>query len=83
MKQSHKGRILYIEDDADSRELVHFAFTRRGYQLVCAESGPEALQLATAERFDLFLVDNWMPDLTGVELSRHILPRTTTHVERR
>ena len=72
MMQSHKGRILYIEDDADSRELIHFAFTRRGYQLVCAESGPEALQLATAERFDLFLVDNWMPDLTGVELTRHI-----------
>ena len=52
MMQSHKGRILYIEDDPDARELVHFAFTRRGYQLVCAESGPEALQLATGERFD-------------------------------
>jgi CheY-like chemotaxis protein len=67
-----RGRILYTEDDADTRELIRFVFTRRGYEVVCAEGGAEALQLARIEPFDLFLVDNWMPELTGVELTRHI-----------
>ena len=67
-----KARILYTEDDPDSRELIRYAFTRDGYEIVCATSGPEALQLAKQQTFDLFLVDNWMPDLTGIELTRYI-----------
>ena len=39
---------------------------------MCAANGLEALQLARQEQFDLFLVDNWMPALTGVELTQHI-----------
>lgn len=71
MKTS-KGRVLYCEDDPDSRELIRFVFTRGGYEIVCAESGFEALKIARLEKFDLFLVDNWMPHLTGVELTRNI-----------
>ncbi len=67
-----KGRILYTEDDPDSRELIRFLFTFNGYEIVCAESGFEALRLARHQQFDLFLVDNWMPSLTGVELTRFI-----------
>ena len=67
-----RRRILYTEDDADTRELIRFVFTRRGYEIVCAESGAEALELARVEPCDLFLVDNWMPELTGIELTRHI-----------
>ena len=69
---SPKGRILYTEDDPDSRELVRYLFTRAGYEVVCTENGPQALQLAKQERFDLFLVDNWLPDLTGVDLTLYI-----------
>jgi CheY-like chemotaxis protein len=36
------------------------------------ESGSEALSLAKNERFDLFLIDNWMPEMTGPELTRFI-----------
>lgn len=70
--RSPQRRILYCEDDPDSRDLFTFVFTRSGYEVVCAESGPKALQLAQREQFDLFLFDNWMPDLSGVELARHI-----------
>jgi CheY-like chemotaxis protein len=44
--RSPKRRILYSEDDPDSRELIKFVFTRGGYEVVCAESGPQALHLA-------------------------------------
>ena len=69
---SPKGRILYTEDDPDSRELIRYVFTRGGYEVICAESSRDALRLAQQEQFDLFLLDNWLPDLTGLELTRCI-----------
>ncbi|HKP39126.1 MAG TPA: response regulator [Pyrinomonadaceae bacterium] len=67
-----KGRILYTEDDFDCREMVLFMLRESGYEVTCVETGTEALSLAKTERFDLFLVDNWLPGLTGPELTRHI-----------
>lgn len=70
--ESPKGRILYTDDDPEARELLRFFFTHCGYEIVCAESGVDALHLATVERFDLILVDNWMPTLTGIDLTQYI-----------
>lgn len=70
--QSSKGRILYTEDDPDSRELIRFLLAYDGYEIVCAENGFQAVQLARTEAFDLFLIDNWMPTMTGLELTRFI-----------
>ncbi len=67
-----KGRVLCSEDDADSRELIVLVLKRSGYQVVCTETGTQALDLAKNERFDLFLVDNWMPEITGPDLTRLI-----------
>jgi CheY-like chemotaxis protein len=67
-----KGRILYCEDDFDSRELMRFLFSHTGYEIVCAENGVEALRLAQNDKFDLFILDNWMPSMTGLELTQHI-----------
>ena len=69
---SPKGRILYCEDDPESRELMRFLLLHNGYEIVCAEHGTAALQLAQSEDFDLLLLDNWMPDLSGEELTRII-----------
>jgi CheY-like chemotaxis protein len=67
-----KGRILYTEDDLDCRNMVVFTLEQSGYEVICVDSGEKALSLAQREHFDLFLVDNWMPGLTGPELTRHI-----------
>src|SRR5687767_6837561 len=37
-----KGRILYTEDDPDSRDLVMFILKRGGYEVTCAVTGTEA-----------------------------------------
>ena len=70
--RSPQRRILYCEDDPESRELIRFLFTRHGYDIVCAENGTIALSLAMREQFDLVLLDNWVPDLSGEEITRHI-----------
>ena len=69
--RSPKRRILYCEDDPDSRELIRFLFSCNGYEVVCAENGPEALGLAQTEKFDLLVLDNWMPGMSGLELTQH------------
>jgi CheY-like chemotaxis protein len=70
--QSPKGRILYTEDEYDCREMVLFTLRQSGYEVTCVESGSEALALAKSEHFDLLLVDNWLPEMTGPQLTRHI-----------
>lgn len=67
-----KGRILYSEDDPESRELLRFMLQHVGYEVTCCENATDALRLAQNEPFDLFLLDNWMPDLSGIELTKQI-----------
>lgn len=67
-----KGRILCSEDDADTRELIAFTLKLHGYEVVCTESAAEALELAETQAFDLFLVDNWMPGMSGPGLCEAI-----------
>ena len=60
--------VLYVEDDADTRELMALLLETEGYQVVLAENCEEALLLARVMRFDLIIMDNWMPGGSGVEL---------------
>lgn len=76
---SIKGRILCTEDDVDTRELIDFVLTQSGYDVVCSESSVQAVDLARTQNFDLYLVDNWMPGLSGTELTvklRQFDPKT-------
>jgi CheY-like chemotaxis protein len=66
------GRVLCSENDPDSRELIVLVLKATGYEVVCTETGITALDLAKNERFDLFLVDSWMPGITGPDLTRII-----------
>ena len=65
----HKGRILCTEDDPDSRELLVYLLTEEGYDTTSTENSADAVELAKTRDFDLILVDNWMPGLTGEELT--------------
>ena len=66
--QSQDTRILYAEDDADTRELVTVVLERQNCHVIATESHDEALRLARSEHFDLYLIDNWMPGMSGVRL---------------
>jgi DNA-binding response OmpR family regulator len=66
------ARILYAEDDADTRELVKLIFAWQNCEVVAPEFPHEALRLARAEHFDLYLIDNWMPDMSGVTLCKNL-----------
>ncbi len=59
--KSPDARILYTEDDADTRELVTLVLELQNCQVIATGSHDEALRLAQAEQFDLYLLDNWIP----------------------
>jgi DNA-binding response OmpR family regulator len=65
-----KKRILFVEDHQDTWELVARQLTC--YEIVIASDYAEGLRLARQRYFDLYILDNWLPDGTGVELCRRI-----------
>ncbi len=65
-------RILYAEDDLDARELTYLILTQAGFEVVCANSAVEAIQLAKEQGFDAYVLDNWMPEISGWELCQQI-----------
>jgi DNA-binding response OmpR family regulator len=69
---SPKGRILCTEDDADTRELIVFILQAEGYEVICADKAEKAISLAKTQPFDLYLVDSWLPNSSGANLTRRI-----------
>ena len=67
-----KRRILYVEDDADTRELVSFVLRQENYDVVLAENNDKALLLARTMHFDLYMIDNWMPGGSGIDLCKRL-----------
>jgi DNA-binding response OmpR family regulator len=66
------GRILYIEDDQDSREMLAWIHEKDGYTLRTATSVAEGYSLARFERFDLMILDVTLDDGSGIDLCRQI-----------
>jgi DNA-binding response OmpR family regulator len=67
-----KRRILFVEDDADTRELVSFVLRQANYEVVIAENNDKALPLARTMHFDLYMIDNWMPGGSGIDLCERL-----------
>lgn len=65
-------RLLIVEDHPDTAELLASLLELRGYEVKTAGSVAEALELATAERFDLVLSDVGLPDESGYTLMRKL-----------
>lgn len=66
------SRLLIVDDLADNRAVLGRRLQRRGFEVVEAEGGREALALIAAQPFDLILLDLMMPDLNGFEVLRAI-----------
>jgi CheY-like chemotaxis protein len=64
--------ILVVDDEPDSRELIHRVLLERGASVALAASGAEALRLLTVSNPDLLLSDIGMPEMDGYQLMRRI-----------
>ena len=72
MKNARPRRILYIEDHEDTRELVTLLLAQKSYEVITGSTIETGVALAGSERFDLYLLDSWLPDGSGLELCQQI-----------
>ncbi len=71
--QSYTGiSLLYVEDEAATREQVSRVLSTRGYQLAVAENGQQGLDAFHEHAPDIILTDIMMPHLNGLEMARAI-----------
>ena len=67
-----KKHILYIEDHEDTRELVSFVLKQRDYDVTSSSTIEHGVRLACENSYDLYLLDSWLPDGSGLDLCRKI-----------
>ncbi len=65
-------KILVVDDNAASRELLRAALRRPDWCIIEASQGREALEIITAERPDLVLLDIEMPVMDGFAVLRKV-----------
>jgi CheY-like chemotaxis protein len=61
-------RILVVDDDRITRHVVKKVLASAGFAIEVAKDGVEALKALEKRRFDLLLLDVWMPRMTGLDL---------------
>jgi|SRR6185503_5804457 len=71
-------RVLYIEDHEDTRELVTLLLSQKSYEVVTGGTIESGIALASTEEFDLYLLDSWLPDGSGLVLCQKIREFDTT-----
>ncbi len=67
-----RGKVLIADDDDDSRIMLSFILQEEGWQVYEACNGKEALEKVIEDKPDLLILDNRMPELTGVEVYQYL-----------
>ena len=65
-------RVLLVDDDEDTREIIERGLVRRGAEVVAVPSARAALLRFAEQRFHVLLVDIMMPGMDGYEFMRKI-----------
>ncbi len=74
------AKILVVDDTVNNVKLLRDLLTVKGYAVVTASSGPEALAQVEKERPDLVLLDVMMPGMNGYEVCRKIRDGAETSI---
>ncbi len=66
-RQEHRGRLLIVDDDHSTRQLLRGVLARQGFAIIEARDGAEAVRLFEQQRPELVLLDVMMPVMDGFE----------------
>jgi DNA-binding NtrC family response regulator len=70
-------KLLVVEDHADTREMLEWYFSSRGYEVLTAQTGKEGLEIIERnEDLDLVLLDVFLPGMGGMELLTEVNRRS-------
>jgi DNA-binding response OmpR family regulator len=74
----HRKRILCVEDDEDTCSMISSLLGLINCEVASAQTFSEARQRISEESFDLYLLDNWLPGGSGIDLCRKIREEDAT-----
>jgi putative two-component system response regulator len=75
-----KPRILCVDDESANLKLLEAALTPRGYEVIKAKDGEEALERIKGQEIDLILLDVMMPKIDGFEVCKKIKENPLTQL---
>ena len=73
-------RILVVEDEVSFSDPLSYLLDKEGYDVVVAETGPDAITAFDADGADLVLLDLMLPGLSGIDVCRAIRQRSNVPV---
>ncbi len=65
-------KILAVDDNSINLKLLRRALMNSSYEVLTADNGPEAIQIAQREKPDIILLDVLMPEMDGYEVCSHL-----------
>ena len=75
-----KPVILIVDDQPQNTELLEAYLVPKGYEIVKAANGEEALEKLSVNQIDLILLDVMMPGIDGFEVTRRVRADDKTHL---
>lgn len=67
-----KKKMIVVDDEKMIRNMLEAAMTREGYEVVCAESAEEALEILQTFKAQVMFLDLKLPGMNGMELCKII-----------
>jgi len=71
-----KCRVLCIDDHEDTSEILKLILAQEDYEVVTAVTAQQALEVASSQQFDLYVMDRHLPDASGLELCKKLAELT-------
>lgn len=65
-------QVLYVDDHEDSSEMLKLVLSESDYEVHTARTVEEAIQMAKAHQYDLYVVDKRLPDGSGLQLCEQL-----------
>jgi two-component system alkaline phosphatase synthesis response regulator PhoP len=73
-----KRKVLIADDEIHIIHVVTIKLRNNGYEVISAENGDKAFEMACEEKPDIIVTDFQMPGMTGLELVRKLRQNETT-----
>ncbi len=65
-------KILIVDDEKDALSILEKELAGRGYSVISADNGSDAINLAKSQYPDLIILDIWMPGMDGPEVAEKL-----------
>src|SRR4030043_146976 len=74
------NKVLIVEDDANLLETLKYNLRKEGYDVVTANNGEQAIEIAWKEKPDLIILDIMLPKMNGFEVCRILRKEMTVPI---